>query len=100
MIVHTILIFGLGWGFWMIYEVIKYTQGERIKKYYGRYMALQESRKLEKELREYRLLKLLEANRVIEVEAEPVEWDEVFYRDERPKRTSNIILEINANQIE
>jgi len=73
----TILLLMIAFTLWMVYSVVWHFQGEKIKAYWGRYNALKEADRLEKGLRESRLLKKLESNRIIELEALE-EWDYVW----------------------
>lgn len=96
-IVHGILLFSILFGLWLICEVVKFYQGEKIKSYWGRYLAIKEAERLEEELRQQRILKQLERNRVIEVDVEEVEadelqkWESVRYNK---AKTKHVILEI------
>jgi len=86
---------GIILGFWLIYELIKYKQGPKIKAYWKRYCDLQEAGRLEKKLRRMRLEKLIERNRIIEVDVEDLgtvtPWD---YIENGERIPNDFILDI------
>jgi hypothetical protein len=93
---YIILYGGLTWGFYMIYELLRYQYGDKVTKY------LLEQRWRAKVLRDYERIqferkeKIVRSMEPVECEIEEVSWDDVIYRNDSPKRTPKlIVLEIN-----
>ena len=88
-IVLTIFYGGILWGFWLVYEVMKYRYGNKIKNY------LQAQRWKAEVLREYALIdferkaNIVKRNEVQEIEVEDMgvsSWD---YVDRHGQRSPN-----------
>jgi len=88
-IVNAILLFGIGWGFWLVWEVVKHTQAAKIEawRYKQRVIREYEAMKVQQ------ALKWAERNKIEECEVE--EWDVVEQGKREPKQYPVLKLEIS-----
>ena len=96
--VYLILLTGIAFGFWLIFELIRYKQGEKIKAYVDHQMDIYRSTKHYKQTQEANRLRIYRESQPQEVEVidegeREIVWDLV---DKNGKRTpQQFVLEIS-----
>ena len=96
--VIIIFLAGIFLGFWLMYEVVKYTQGEKIKAYYDQKKKTREADKLHAELEKQRRLAQLERHtpELVDVEdlgIKTISWDIV--KEGKRHVPTDLVIEIS-----
>ena len=90
--VLIILYGGLFYGFWLIYALINYKYGKRIREYRQRKNDLREAYKIIQKAREETALRVLEESRPIEVEVEEVPQTSFSWNVANTKRLGETLV--------
>lgn len=98
--IKIILLLGFLLTLWISYSLIYFFYGDKIKTYYLHQCNMREAGKLQRELEEMRLLKLLERNRIEEVEVidEGVRTWDIVKHGERTSVQYDLVLDITNNK--
>lgn len=100
--VNIIILMAIFLGFRFMYEVVKYTQGDKIKAYYQRQKDLAEGDKILKAQAEKRKLLAFKNSEILEVAVEDMGargavW-EIGYKPNRDGKLEHYILDITPSE--